>query len=309
MAHCFVSRELPGPALDRLREHHDVDLWPDRLPPSYEELRRRTAEADGLLSLLTERVDAALIDGSPRLRAIANYAVGYDNIDLDAAAARGIPVGNTPDVLTDTTADLAFALMLAAARQLPEAMAAVVAGDWLTWDPSHHLGYDVHGATLGIIGMGRIGRALGRRAAGFDMRVLGHDLDGELSLEQVLEESDFISIHCPLTPETRHLIDAPALARMRPTAFLINTARGPIVDQPALVQALRDGQIAGAALDVTDPEPPPADDPILNAPNLILVPHIGSATHATRERMAEMAVDNLIAGLNGDPMPNPVGNG
>ncbi len=306
MAHCFVSRELPGPALGRLRESHEVDLWPERLPPSYEELRRRTAEADGLLSLLTDRVDAALIDGSPRLRAISNYAVGYDNIDLRAAAARGIPVGNTPDVLTETTADLTFALLLAAARQLPEAMAAVTAGDWLTWDPSHHLGYEVHGATLGIVGLGRIGRAVARRAAGFDMHVLVAEPDGETPLGQLLEESDFVTIHCPLMPETHHLIDARALARMRPTAFLINAARGPIVDQPALIEALRTGRIAGAALDVTDPEPPSAEDPILTAPNLILVPHIGSATHATREQMAEMAVDNLIAGLNGDPMPNPV---
>ncbi len=306
MARCFVSRELPGPALDRLRESHQVDLWPERLPPPYDELRRRTADVDGLLSLLTDRVDAALIDGSPHLRAIANYAVGYDNIDLRAAAARGIPVGHTPDVLTETTADLTFALLLAAARQLPEAMAAVTAGDWLTWDPAHHLGHEVHGATLGIVGMGRIGRAVARRAAGFDMHVLVSEPDGETPLEQLLEQSDFVTIHCPLMPETHHLIDARALARMRPTAFLINAARGPIVDQAALIEALRAGEIAGAALDVTDPEPPPAEDPILTAPNLILVPHIGSATHATREQMAEMAVDNLIAGLNGDPMPNPV---
>lgn len=315
MARVFVTRDLPGPALDRLRERHEVDLWPERLPPPYAELRHRTATAEGLLSLLTDRVDAELIAGAPDLRAIANYAVGYDNIDLAAAAARGIPVGNTPDVLTDATADLTFALLLAAARRLPQAAASVTAGDWVTWEPMRHLGYAVHGATLGIVGMGRIGRAVARRAGGFDMTVLHAsvrgttvvgDGDGAVSLDELLARSDYVSLHCPLTPDTRHLIDAGALARMRPNAILINTARGPIVDQAALVAALQDGQIAGAALDVTDPEPPAADDPLLRAPNLLLVPHVGSATHAARERMADMAVANLLAALDGRPMPNPV---
>ena len=309
MAHCFVTRRLPGPALERLGEAHDVDVWPERLPPSYEELRRRTADADGLLSLLTDRIDAELIDGSPNLRAIANYAVGYDNVDLGAARARGIPVGNTPDVLTDATADLAFALLLAAARRLPEAIASVAAGDWLTWEPAGHLGYDVHGATLGIVGLGRIGRAVARRAEGFEMRVLHTGSgDGATPLEEMLERSDFVSIHCPLTPATHHLIDAGALARMRPSAILINTARGPIVDPQALRQALCDGRIAGAALDVTEPEPLPADDPLLRAPNLIVAPHIGSGTHTARERMATLAVENLLAALDGRPMPNQVAN-
>jgi glyoxylate reductase len=306
MAHCFVTRELPGPALDRLRERHDVDVWPERLPPPYEELRRRTAGADGLLSLLTDRIDAPLIQAAPGLRAIANYAVGYDNIDVAAAAARNIPVGNTPDVLTDATADLAFALLLAAARRLPAAAASVTAGDWLTWEPGRYLGHDVHGATLGIIGRGRIGQAVGRRAAGFDMTVLYNGRDGGTPLTELLARSDFVSIHCPLTAATHHLIDAAALAAMRPTAILINTARGPIVHQAALIDALRDGAIAGAALDVTDPEPPPAGDPLLAAPNLIVVPHIGSATHTAREQMATLAVDNLLAALDGEPMPHPV---
>ncbi|MFZ0088260.1 MAG: D-glycerate dehydrogenase [Solirubrobacteraceae bacterium] len=306
MARCFVTRELPGPALERLRERHEVDVWPERLPPPYDELRRRSARAEGLLSLLTDRIDAALIDGAPRLRAIANYAVGYDNVDLAAAAARGIPVGNTPDVLTDATADLTFALLLAAARRLPAAIAAVAAGDWLTWEPAHHLGAAVHGATLGIIGMGRIGRAVARRAAGFEMRVLHTSRDAGVSLDELLHRSDFVSIHCPLTPETHHLIDAAALARMRPTAILINTARGPIVDQAALIDALHTGTIAGAALDVTDPEPPPPGDPLLATPRLIVAPHIGSATHPARERMTEIAVENLLAALDGEPMPHPV---
>jgi glyoxylate reductase len=307
VARCFVTRELPGPALGRLAEAHEVDVWPERLPPDYDELRRRTAEADGLLSMLTDRVDAELIEGSPRLRAIANYAVGYDNVDVEASAARGIPVGNTPDVLTDATADLAFALLLAAARKLPQCAAAVRAGEWDTWEPAAHLGYDVHGATLGIVGRGRIGEAVARRAAGFEMEVLVNSHRGGTPLEELLERSDFVSLHCPLTPETRHLIDADALARMRPTAILVNTARGPIVDQAALATALREGTIAGAALDVTDPEPLPADDRLLGAPNLIVVPHVGSATHSAREKMAALAVDNLLAALDGQPMPHAVG--
>jgi glyoxylate reductase len=305
LARCLVTRELPGPALGRLRERHDVDVWPERLPPGYDELRRRTADAEGLLSMLTDRVDAELIDGSPRLRAIANYAVGYDNIDLKAAAARGIQVGNTPDVLTDATADLTWALLLAAARRLPEATSSVYAGDWLTWDPDRYLGVDVHGATLGIIGMGRIGRAVARRAEGFEMTVLHTGRSG-VALPELLERSDFVSIHCPLTAETRHLIDAGALARMRSTAILINTARGPIVDQKALFTALQAGEIRAAALDVTDPEPPSSDDPLPQLPNLIVAPHIGSATHTARERMATIAVENLLAALDGQPMPHAV---
>jgi glyoxylate reductase len=306
VARCFVTRKLPGRALERLAETHDVDVWPERMPPGYDELRRRTAEADGLLSMLTDRVDAELIDGSPELKAIANYAVGYDNVDVKAAAARGIPVGNTPDVLTDATADLAFALLLSAARRLPQASAAIPAGDWVTWEPAAYLGYDVHGATLGIIGRGRIGEAVARRAAGFEMEVLVHSRSSGISLTELLERSDFVSLHCPLTDETRHLIDATALARMKPTAILVNTSRGPIVDQIALAAALADGAIAGAALDVTDPEPLPADDPLLSAPNLLVVPHIGSATHAAREQMAALSVDNLLAALDGRPMPHAV---
>jgi glyoxylate reductase len=306
VAHCFVTRELPGPALDRLRAAHEVDVWPGRMPPSPEDLARRAAPAEGLLTLVTDRVDARLLDAAPRLRAIANYAVGYDNIDVAAATARGIPVGNTPDVLTDATADLTFALLLAAARKLPPAIEQVRSGDWVTWEPGHHLGAEVHGATLGIIGFGRIGRAVARRAEGFEMRVLhagSGDADG---LRALLEQSDFVSLHCPLTPATHHLIDAGALALMRPTAILINTARGPIVDQQALRQALAAGAIAGAALDVTDPEPLAPDDPLLRAPNLIVVPHIGSATRAARERMTDLAVQNLLAALAGLPMPHQV---
>ncbi len=312
MSRVFVARQLPGPALDRLRAAHDVEVWPERLPPPPEKLREHTEEANGILSLLTDRIDAGFIDACPKLVAISNYAVGYDNIDVDAATRRGIRIGNTPDVLTDATADLTFALLLAAARKIPEAAASVYDGDWLTWEPGRYLGASVHGATLGIIGFGRIGRGVAQRATGFHMRVLHADTrtpDAGDGLGTLLGESDFVSVHCPLTPQTHHLIDARALAQMRPTAILINTARGPIVDQEALRHALVEGEIAGAALDVTDPEPLPPDNALLSAPNLIVVPHIGSATIAARERMADLAVENLLAGLAGRDMPHQVNSG
>jgi glyoxylate reductase len=305
MARCFVTHDLPGPALDRLRAVHEVDLWTEPSAPTPEQLADRAAEAEGLLSMLVDRIDGALLDRCPKLRAIANYAVGYDNIDLAATRARGIPVGNTPDVLTDATADLTFALILAIARGLCDAADSVKDGEWRTWEPDKYLGYDVHGATLGIIGRGRIGRAVARRAAGFEMTVI-HTGRDQAGLDDLLARADYVSVHCPLTPETRHLIDAEALATMRPTAMLINTARGPIVDQDALLAALVDGTIAGAALDVTDPEPLPPDDPLMSAPNLIVVPHIGSATHQAREGMATLAVENLLAALDGKPMPHEV---
>jgi glyoxylate reductase len=302
MARCFVTRRLPGSAIQRLQAAHEVEVWEERLPPMPDELVRHAADVDGLLALLTDRVDEALIEACPRLKTISNYAVGYDNIDLAAAARRGISVGNTPDVLTDATADLTFALLLAAARKLPEAIRAVEEGDWLTWEPARYLGAAVHGATLGIIGMGRIGRAVAKRAEGFEMRVIG--VGSSDPIEELLAEADFVSLHVPLSAATRHLIDAEALGKMRPSAILINTSRGGIIDQAALKTALEEGKIAGAALDVTDREPLPADDPLLSAPNLIVVPHIGSATQAARERMAELAVENLLAGLEGRPLPH-----
>lgn len=304
MARCFVARRIPGPALDRLLEAHDVGVWPHRLPPTPEELREHAAGAEGLLTLLTDKVDAELIEALPELRVISNYAVGTDNVDLEAATERGIPVGNTPDVLTDATADLAFALLLALARRLPEGEHDVRNGQWVTFEPDRNLGAEVTGATLGIVGFGRIGRSVARRAEGFGMEVLHTSRAGGVPLEELLERSDFVSLHCPLTPETRHLIDDVALARMKPTALLVNTARGPIVDSDALLRALQARAIGGAALDVTDPEPLPADHPLLGAPNLLVVPHIGSATVRTRHRMTEIAVANLLAGLAGEPMPH-----
>ncbi len=306
MAQVFVTRGLPGGALDRLAAEHELEVWPERLPPPQAELLARAPGLDGLLALLTDRVDAELIEAAPRLRAISNYAVGVDNVDLEAAERRGIPVGNTPGVLTDTTADLALALMLGIGRRLVEGDAFVRRGEWGTWEPELLLGHDLHGATVGIVGFGRIGQAVARRLEGFDCTVLHTSRGGGVPFEELLERSDFVSVHTPLTPQTRGLIDAAALRRMKPTAYLVNTARGPVVDTDALVSALHAGEIAGAALDVTDPEPLPGDHALLDAPNLLVLPHLGSATHATRERMADMAVDNLLAGLRGERMPHQV---
>jgi len=306
MGRIFVTRALPFDALDRLAAEHELDVWEGDLPPDPGAMRERLAGADGLFSMVTDPVDAQLLAACPDLKAIANMAVGTDNIDLEAAAERGIPVGNTPDVLTDATADLAFALLLAVARRIPEGAAQVREGRWRTWEPAAGLGADLAGATLGIVGRGRIGDAVARRAEGFGMEVLASSRRSGVPLDELLERADFVSLHCPLTPATRHLIDAGALRRMQPGAYLVNTARGGVVDQAALREALVAGEIAGAALDVTEPEPLPAGDPLLEAPNLLVVPHVGSATVRTRERMAEMAVENLLAALAGHPMPYPV---
>jgi lactate dehydrogenase-like 2-hydroxyacid dehydrogenase len=286
------------------------------MPPPREELLAHVRGVAGLLSLLTDRVDDELLDAAgPQLKVVANLAVGFDNIDVAACTRRGIPVGNTPGVLTETTADLAFILMMAAARRLKEGIDYVREDRWKTWGPLLLLGVDVHGATLGIVGFGRIGREMAKRARGFSMRILYHDVarasveDEEalgatfVPLDTLLADSDFVTLHVNLTPETRHLINAAALARMKSTAVLVNTSRGPVVDQAALYEALRDGGIFGAALDVTDPEPMRADDPLLTLPNCIVVPHIASATHATRGKMARIAADNILAGLRGDLLP------
>lgn len=314
MARVFVTREVPGESLDLLSAAgHEVDVWPGSLPPSHEELVAMLAGAEGLLCLLTERVDAQLLDAAPDLRAVANLAVGTDNIDLAECARRGIAVGNTPGVLTEATADLAFALILASARRLVEAAGAVQAGEWRTWEPAGWLGADVGGATLGIIGPGKIGMAVARRAEGFGMEVLLSGRpgtpaqDGRTGLAELLERSDFVSLHCPLKPETRGLIGAAELALMKPSAILINTARGEIVDQIALREALERGEIAAAGIDVTTPEPLPPDDLLLAAPNLTVLPHIGSASRSAREAMARLAAENLVEALAGRAMPNPVG--
>jgi glyoxylate reductase len=296
----------------------EANIWPDLMPPPYDILLDKARGVDGLLCTLNDRIDAHLMDSAgPQLKVISQMAVGYDNIDLKAAQARGIKIGNTPGVLTDATADLAFALLLAAARRLVEGVEYIRSGQWITWDPRALLGGDLVGSTLGIIGLGRIGQAVARRAAGFEMRLLAHSprcapeeaarVNATLvSLEELLRQSDYVSIHVPLKPETHHMIGQAQLALMKPTAMLINTARGPIVDQRALVEALKQGVIGGAALDVTDPEPIPTDDPLLSLPNVLVVPHIGSASLRTRDRMALMAAENLIAGVTGQPLPNAV---
>ena len=310
MARILVTRRLPGGAVARLAAEHEVDLWERDEPMGREELLRRVASAEGLLCTLVDRVDAELLGRAPSLRAIANYAVGVDNVDLEAARQRAIPVGNTPGVLTETTADLAFALILACARGLLPAATDVRAGRWTTWSPEGWLGRDVHGATLGIVGAGAIGMAVARRGEGFGMTVLlsGRRAgDGLVTLEELLARSDFVSLHLPLSERTRGLIGEPELRAMRPGAVLVNTARGPIVAPVALRRALAEGWIAAAGLDVTDPEPIAADDPLLEAPNLLVLPHIGSATHATRSAMADLAADNLLAALAGTAMPHRAG--
>jgi glyoxylate reductase len=315
----FVARLLPEEGLAKVTEATDATVWPDELPPPREKLLAAVAGCDGVVTLLTDRVDAEFLDrAGPGLKVVSNYAVGFDNVDVPECTRRGIPVGNTPGVLTETTADLAFALLMASARRLPEADRYVRAGKWRTWGPMLLLGPDVHGATIGIVGFGRIGQALARRAAGFGMRILYHDVNrlpddvtkplGAIytPLEELLASSDFVSLHVNLTPETRHLIDAAALRRMKKSAVLVNTSRGPVVDGHALFEALRDGEIFAAGLDVTDPEPLPADDPLLSLDNCLVVPHIASASRATRAKMAEMAAANLLAGLRGERLPTPV---
>jgi lactate dehydrogenase-like 2-hydroxyacid dehydrogenase len=315
----FVARRIPEEGLAAIEQACDADVWPEEMPPPRDVLLRRVAGRDGILTLVTDRVDDELLDAAgPRLRVVSNFAVGSDNIDVGACARRGIAVGNTPGVLTETTADLAWALLMAAARRVAEGDRYVRAGRWRTWGPQLLLGPDVHGATIGIVGFGRIGQAVARRAQGFGMEILYHDLarlpesvtsplDATyVSLDDLLARSDFVSLHVNLSDETRHLINATSLAAMKPTAVLINTSRGPVVDQIALADALRDGVIWAAALDVTDPEPIPADDPLVGLDNCLIVPHIASASRATRGKMAAMAAANLVAGVRGEPLPTPV---
>jgi len=301
----FITRAFPFPALERLQAEHDVDLWDNNAPPPRDVLLERAAKADGLLTIITEKVDAELFDAAPSVKAVANLAVGTDNIDLEEAARRGIPVGNTPGVLTDATADIAFALLLGIARRINEGERQVRNGEWVPWYPTHMIGGDTTGMTLGIVGWGRIGQAMARRGEGFGMNVIHSSRSSGVPLDELLEQADYVSLHTPLTPETRHLIGKPELQRMKQSAYLINTARGGVVDQVALREALAAGEIAGAGLDVTEPEPLPQDDPLLSAPNLLVVPHVGSATTRTRSRMADMAVDNLLAALAGKDMPHP----
>lgn len=314
----FVTRRIPDAGLEYLRDRASMEIWTERQPPPYEIIREKIRDIDGLLCLLSDRIDKDLIEAGRSLKVISQMAVGYDNIDIAAATARGIPVGNTPGVLTDATADLTWALLMAAARRIVEAEKFLREGHWRTWEPMVLLGADVTGSTLGIVGFGRIGQAVARRAKGFEMRILyysRHRREAELerslgveyaSFEQLLQESDFVTIHTILSDDTFHLFDRPQFEQMKPSAILINTARGAIVNPEALYDALKTGQIAGAALDVTEPEPIPLDSPLLTLPNLIIVPHIGSASYKTRSQMALMAAQNLVAGLMGERLPHCV---
>ena len=313
----YVTRRLPEEAMHLISAVADVEVWMEERPVPREELAAKVAEADGLLCLLTDKVDAELLDAAKNLCVVSQMAVGVDNIDITACQARNIVVGNTPGVLTETTADLAFGLLLATARRIVESEQYLRNGNWQTWSPMLLVGQDVHHSTLGLIGMGRIGYEMARRSRGFEMKILytsrsrhvevERDFGAEhVSLKNLLVNSDFVSLHTPLTPETKHLLGSAEISLMKQSAILINTARGPIIDHVALVEALRDHRIGGAGLDVYDREPLPVDDPLLTLDNVVLLPHIGSASIATRTKMAVLAAENLIAGINHQPLPHQV---
>jgi glyoxylate reductase len=311
----FVTRRIPAKGLDAILAAADAEVWPGDLPPPYETLRDKAAACDGLVSLLTDRIDAALLDAAPRLKVVSNFAVGFNNIDVAAATERGVRVGNTPGVLTDATADMAFCLLIAAARRLVDGHEYGRSGKWKTWEPLGHLGQDLAGRTLGVVGMGRIGYALARRCRlGWDMRVLYHDVQtnaqadadlgaSKVDLDTLLRESDFVSVHTDLNATTRGLFNLATFKKMKPSAVFVNTARGPVVVEADLVEALRSGVIFAAGLDVTDPEPPAANSPLYGVPTLIVAPHIASATVGTRDAMADICARNLLAGLRGEPLP------
>ena len=310
----FVSRRIPDVGLKRILAATDAEVWPEQLPPAYDVLREKIADCDGLVSLLTDRIDSALLDTAPKLKVVSNFAVGFNNVDVPAATARGICVGNTPGALTDATADLAFALLLAAARRVVESAIDARAGKWKTWEPLGYLGLDLAGKTLGIAGMGRIGYAMAKRCrGGWDMNILYYDevanpkAEADLKARRVdfdalLRESDFISVHAALTDSSKGMFGAKEFAKMKRTAIFVNSARGPLVDQKALVEALKSGTIFAAGVDVTDPEPPDPGNPLLHLPNAVVAPHIASATHSTRGGMAEICADNLIAGVTDQPL-------
>ena len=311
----FVTRLIPAAGLDRIKAACDADIWSERLPPPRDVLLARSRGCDGLLTLLTDKVDAELMDAAgPQLKVVSNYAVGFNNIDVAEATRRGIRVGNTPGVLTEATADLAFALLISAARHVVAGHRYVLAGEWKTWEPLGHIGQDLCGKTIGIVGMGRIGYAMAKKCHGsWDMRVLYHDMYRseaaerdfkavQVDFDTLLRESDFVSVHADLNPTTKGMFNAAAFKKMKPTAVFVNSARGPLHVQSDLYMALKNGEIFAAGLDVTDPEPPALDDPLLSLPNVVIAPHIASATVSSRNGMAEIAADNLLFGLEGKPL-------
>ncbi|TET44926.1 MAG: D-glycerate dehydrogenase, partial [Dehalococcoidia bacterium] len=315
----YVTRIIAQEALDTIAQVAEMKVWPEELPPPHEVLLEEARDVDGLLTLLTDKIDASVMQAAPKLKVISNMAAGYDNIDVTEATKRGIVVGNTPGVLTETVADFAFALLMAAARRVVEADAFTRKGQWKTWGPMVLLGQDIHHTTLGIIGLGRIGAELAKRANGFNMKVLYYDeirrseeeekqlgVEYMPELSTLLSQSDFISLHVSLTPKTHHLLGAAQFALMKPTAILINNSRGPVVDQKALYEALKSHQIFAAAIDVTEVEPIPLEDPLLTLDNVIIAPHIASASVVTRTNIATLSADNLIAGLRGQIPPQCV---
>lgn len=314
MPRVFVSRELPGTALERLAEYAEVQVWPLKTPPSPGELMKAADGAVGLAVMLPDRIDAALLDAAPSVRIVSNLAVGYDTIDVAAATERGVVVTNTPGVLFEAVADLTFAMMLTAGRRTVEGDRIVRAGEWPAWRPDFLLGKEMQSSTLGLVGFGAIGEAVARRARGFGMHIIYYSRtrkpvsEAELGIEyapldDLLARSDFVSIHVSLSPETRGLIGPKQLALMKPDAIIVNTARGPIIDQTALVEWLRVNPAAMASLDVFETEPIPTDDPLLQLPNVVVAPHVGSATLTTRTRMANLVVDNIVAYLKGEMPP------
>jgi glyoxylate reductase len=310
----FVTRRIPAAGLDRIVKETDAEVWPEQLPPPYDTIRAKIKDCDGLVSLLTDKIDGPLLDSAPKLKVVSNFAVGFNNVDVPAATSRGVCVGNTPGALTDATSDLAFALMINAARRVTESAIDARAGKWKTWEPLGYLGVDLAGKTVGIVGMGRIGYAMAKRChGGWGMKVLYFDeirnekAEADLAakkvdLETLLRESDVVSVHASLTESSRGLFGAKQFALMKKTAVFVNSARGPLVDQKALAEALKKGTLFAAGLDVTEPEPPDPNDPILHLPNCVVAPHIASATHSTRDGMAEICAANLIAGVTGQPL-------
>ncbi len=312
----YVTRDQPGTALNNLGKLYDIKVNLEDRPVSKDELITQAKGVAGIIAYVGDRIDGEVMDASGgSLKAICNAIVGYDNVDIKAATERGIYVTNTPGVLTETVADLTFGLIMAVSRRLAESDRYIRSGNWRGWGPKQFLGFDVHGKTLGIIGLGRIGVAIARRARGFNMKLLyfdvrrNTDMEKELGLqftdvENVLKNSDFVSVHVPLIPQTRHLIDKKELEMMKETAFLINTSRGPVINEKALIQALKDGKIRGAGLDVWDPEPPSANNPLLKMDNVVTLPHIASASVETRTKMIDMAIENLNAILDGKIPPH-----
>ena len=314
----YVTRELPERGLKIIKERFDAEVWPEYAPPPKKTIIEKVKDVDALATLLSDKIDAEVLDAAPKLKMIAQLAVGFDNVDVQEATKRGIYVSNTPEVLTDTTADFAWALLMTLARRVVEADRYVRTGKWkVGWHPAMLQGRDVYGATIGIVGAGRIGYAVAKRATGFSMKILFYDViprpemekdfgAKKVDLDTLLKQSDFVSIHVPLMKETHHLINAEKLRLMKKTAYLINNSRGPVVDEKALYDALNEGRIAGAGLDVFEQEPTPLDNPLLKLDNVVVAPHISSASYETRSKMAEMVADNLIAFFEGKKPPNLV---